>query len=262
MADDLQQEPLTQEEQAYMDTPVTVQVAPDNQQWLSTLLEMRPEELRNYAIYNYQIPIEAAKAVGRNELIQLIVTANIAGQTGSSVLRSKYRYLPRLRGILPPEVTQRRGRSLYLTRGEADTMQVRDKRTDEWVPYRKLVPTDKDVARTFASEGADGMANEFSPAGKRAMAEQAEQDKQEPPLAQLDEKTLDTEVEKASEAGQSSPSNLPPEVVLAALPKMNRGDLEKVAKSLGVSDTSDAKFPAAKDLRAFIETALKAPVNT
>jgi hypothetical protein len=131
---------LTAEDKAWIDTPIDVQVAPDEQRWLDTMLEMGKEEIYKYAMYNYGLEEQVVRASTKNGLLQLILLANRAGG-GGAVLRARYRYLNNLKGILPPMTTVRKGgRRLYLTRGEGTAMQVLDKASGEWLSYAVIAP--------------------------------------------------------------------------------------------------------------------------
>lgn len=143
------EEQLSAEDQAWLDTPVDVQVPPDEQRWLDTMLEMKQDEIIQYAVFNYGLEEPVARAASRNGLLVLIITANHASG-GASVLKARYRYLP-LKGILPAVLTVRKsGRHLYLTRGTDNAMEVMDKRTGEWIRYSILKVKTDTAAKTAA----------------------------------------------------------------------------------------------------------------
>jgi len=147
-------EELSAEDRVWIDIPIDVQVVPDEQKWLDTMLEMGKEEIYKYAIYNYGLEEDAVRASSKNGLLQLILIANRSGG-GGAVLRTRYRYLNELKGILPPMVAVRKGgRLLYLTRGQGQNMQVLNKEDGEWLSYRAIAP-DLDTAHATASAAAN-----------------------------------------------------------------------------------------------------------
>lgn len=145
------EEVLTAEDRAWLESPVDVQVPPDNQKWLDTMLEMKRDDLIRYAVYQYGLEEDAMKASSRNGILQLILLANQQGG-GGSVLRTRYRYINGLKGILPPElqVREKSQRAMYLTRGEGKTMQVLNKTTGEWISVQSLLPKNVTTAEAVA----------------------------------------------------------------------------------------------------------------
>lgn len=219
----------------WFNEPVTVQVDRDNRNWLDALMEMNQKELQDFAIYRYQVPEAAAKVVGRNELIQMVVMANKAGG-GGSVLRTRFRYLNQLAGVIP-QYTQkvRGGRSLYLTRGEGDTMQVYDKSRDQWVSAKQNDETAK--GRSVDPQLPAGPTGDQTPPS-------------EPTAPQ--EGMISTET-VAGIVADTQQQTL--QLMLPAIGKFTRPQLENIVKSLGVDDVSEEKFPTNADLIQFVRNA-------
>lgn len=208
---------------------VTVQVDRDNRAWLDTLLEMKQKELQDFAIYRYQVPEAAALSVDRNSLVQLVVMANKAGG-GGSVLRTRFRYLNHLKGIVP-QFTQkvRGGRYLYLTRGEGDSMQVFDKSTGKWVSAR-------------TGQTGDGVGRSVAPELTPSPTEQGPAHQEPAPAINTGEIVADAVQQTLK-------------LVVPALPKMTRPMLEDLVRQLGQDDTSEDKFPTNADLIQFVRNA-------
>lgn len=255
MAD--QQEQLTPEQIKWFDTPVSVTVPPDNQKWLDAMMEMKPEELQNYAVFQYQVPEAAARASGRDDLMQLIVTAASAQQGGKSVIRQKYRYIPGLKDIVDPVITSRRGRFLYLTRGEGAGMQVYDKVKDNWTPVANLTDNPRPLSeedqrkQELQADSSANMANEFSPAAKRAAKA----------AGSAAPKTGSTPPEGAdTDSGTPSGSTfIGGPAILAALPNMTRAQIAEVANELNIPDPMDEdKFPNKQSLVDAVSGAIQA----
>lgn len=213
---------LTQADLDWLNQPVDVTVEPDNQKWLDTLLELTQEELINFATLQYGVPEAAAKASSRNELLQLIVLANRAGG-GAAVLRSTYRYLKELDGILPAQIVVRGSRPLYLTRGSGTNLQVYDKTSGDWISYQTLVPG-----------GNPGANNRLKTAARRAAAAEP----------QVVEKVVEREVEKIVEK---------PKFLL----KPTRAQVEAYAVEAGVGTAEEVadqeKYPSMQSLVDAIE---------
>lgn len=247
--------PLTADEVAWFDSPITVQVEPDNQRWLDALLEMKPDELRSYAVFQYQIPKDTIIQASRDSIMQLVVLANRNGG-GGSVVRARYRYIPGLKGILDPAITSRRGRLLFLTRGADDSMQVYSSKTDEWIALSSLTATPRPLSRSeqrrheVTAEGSAGFSNEFSPAAQREKARK-----------EAEAAALDQDDDDEDEQDETTPPAAAPALygaILASMPKMARAQLEEVAKSLGAPDTSEDKFATNQDLKDYITNAINA----
>lgn len=142
---------ISEQDLEWMQQPVSASVSPDESAWLDAMLEMTRDELVIYSITQYGIPETAAENSSRDDLVQLIVMANKAGG-GQSVLKTRFRYLNDLAGVLAPQNSKVRGnRLLFNTRGEGKQMQVWDKKTKQWVSYEKVRPV-KHVAPTTVSE--------------------------------------------------------------------------------------------------------------
>lgn len=225
---------LSPEDIEWFRQPVDVQVPPDNQKWLDNLLEMNSKELYDFAVYRYQVPEAAAKVSSRSELVQLVVMANAAGG-GGSIIRSRFRYLNELKGLVPPYTQKVRGdRYLYLTRGEGDTMQVYNKQTSEWVPVKQLGSSDPGVGVSTEPQLPKGPYDNASVEGD---------DTQLPPPPSSDADLVNATIQGTLK------------VILPALPKMKRQELEEVVRQLGVEDTSEARFPVNADLIDYIRNA-------
>lgn len=212
---------LTAEDRAWFNQEVQVQVQPDNRKWLDSLLEMKRKELIDFAIYRYSVPESAiSDSSTRQDIIQLVVMANAAGG-GGSVLRHRFRYLPKIANI--PQYTQkvRGGRYLYKTRGEGSSMQVWDKSRNEWVLVRQQPQELKDAAQ------ANVTINEGNTEGGSGVEPDTTTDRSSAILAGL-------------------------ELVEPALDKMNRPQLAAVVRNLGIDDTSEEKFPTNNDLKKFV----------
>ena len=211
---------LTPEEQEWFQQPVTAQVEQDDRAWLDTMLEMRPHELRNYAVFQYAIPEAAANAVERDELIQMVIVANRAGG-GQSVSQQEYRYLEELLGTLDPMTSMPNADSkpLYLIRGKGVAAQVYDKIHDKWLNLDQTLASVKDNRthnRTVAGEAAPsvGTTNPTVPAA---------------PSVNLD-------------------------ALIGVIDSLKRKDLEVIATQVGIKEaTSEEKFPGRKELIAEIK---------
>lgn len=266
--------PLTQEEIAWFDSPITVQVEPDNQRWLDAMLEMKPQELRQYAVFQYQIPQDAVEGAARDSIMQLIVLANRQGG-GGSVIRSRYRYVPGLKGIVPAAITSRRGRMLYLTRGSENSLQVFNSQTEVWKPLAELTSTPRPLDRRaqrrheLSAESGAGFASEFSPQGQRALKAQGDnndpsQDEDLDDDDQAQPPAPGAAQQAASDAGvgaEGSVDAAPPPVAdipLAVIPRMSVPELKEFATQLGASDVSDEKFPNKGALVDYVTNAVKA----
>ncbi len=124
-------------DQAWFHAPVDVDVEQDNRVWLDELMKMKPEEMLNYAVYNYQVPEAAAKALieanDRTGIIQLIVNANRAGG-GTPVGMMQYMYFKDFDGLLEPMVSKFNEQSdpLYLVRGSGHGLSVYDRGANKW----------------------------------------------------------------------------------------------------------------------------------
>lgn len=230
---------LSPEDMEWFRQPVDVHVPPDNQKWLDNLMEMTGKELYDFAVYRYQVPEAAAKVSSRNELIQLVVMANAAGG-GGSIIRSRFRYLNQLQGVVPPHTQKvRGGRYLYLTRGEGDTMQVYNKQTKEWVSIKQINDNEPGV----------GVSTEPTlPKGALTAAEGGSVDET------TDEPTDQTALVNATIQGTLR-------VILPSLPKLKRSELEEIVRGLGVDDTSEQRFPVNADLIDYIRNAAGAGEN-
>lgn len=208
---------VTAEDQAWFHEPVSVVVEQDNRAWLDTMLEMKKEELVNYGVFQYAIPEAAAEAVGRNDLIQMIVVANKAGG-GASVSNQSYIYIKELKGILEPAVSlfNEKDDPLFLVRGEGNGQQVYDKVADKWynlAEYRKQhaqkTADDRQVASEAAASVAEHPKFESQPAPVADAAPTA-------PVAPVKPTLSDS--------------------VVSILPTLKRADLAKFAKDLGIED--------------------------
>lgn len=211
---------LTAEDQAWFQEPVSVQIEQDNRAWLDTMLEMKKAELVNYAVFQYAVPEAAAEAVGRDDLISMIVVANKAGG-GQSVSRQEYIYIPELKGILEPAVSLFKADDdpLFLTRGSGSAQQVYDKVGNTWHNLEQL---------------------------KRKHAQQVQETKR-------------TANEAAADVSDHPHFNRPDKVLrptlseatMSVLPALKRDDLVKFAAELGIEGTEDKEaFPANKDVIA------------
>lgn len=226
MDNDSSQQAVAPEDRAWFNTPITVQVEQDDRAWLDTMLDMKPAELVNYAVFQYQVPEVAAQALAdagsRDELIQMIVVANRAGG-GQSVSTQEYIYIPELKGIYEPMVSlfNEKSEPLYLVRGTGAARQIFNKGTEKWenlaeVRNKHTVQTALD--RNEAAQAADSVANhpQFTP------------QPQKPTI-------LDS--------------------IVPVLPSMKRADLVKIAADLGIDNGESLEaYPNNKALADHIAT--------
>lgn len=232
---------LTAEDREWFRQPVEVTVPPDNRKWLDSLMEMKQKELYDFAVFRYQVPEAAAKVSSRNDLIQLIVMANAAGG-GGSIIRQKFRYINKLKGIVPPHTGKvRGGRYLYLTRGSDNNIQVFNKKTKKWVPLNELL-SDQDGPAVGTSVDPQLPKGEN---GKVAGSEGSQSTTGDDSGAGMSDTTS-----MVNDAIQQTLR-----LVLPAVEKMTRKQLEEVVKGLGVEDTSEQRFPANRDLIEYIRNA-------
>jgi hypothetical protein len=211
------QEQLTEADKIWFDLPVTARVEPDNQRWLDTLMEMKKDELVSFGIYNYSIPAVAINALAelnqRSEIIQMIITANAAGESGMTA-DHRYRYLSDMPANVPTAVSVKPGgRKLYLTRGNDESMQVfvaqpGNEQGGEWQAYAKV---------------RVGYQPEIVPAANAAST------------AAVITAPLDSRTPPAVPAAPALPTGIDVGVLIPMMPKMRRADLVNIAKQMGLT---------------------------